>query len=65
MEQDLIRIGIVILLTWGGLALNGAVNSVPKLKQILDIVIILVGCLFLITPVVDLINIALSSVHGR
>ncbi len=65
MQEDVIRIVIIVLLTWGFWALNEALNSLPKLKSVLSIIIIVVGCLFLITPVVDLISIALNSVHGR
>lgn len=65
MEQDIIRIVVIIVLTWGLYALNNALNSVPTLKQVLSVVIIVVGCLFLITPVVDVISMALNSVHGR
>jgi hypothetical protein len=65
MVEDIVRIVIILVLTWGCYALNEALNSVPKLKQVLAIVIIVVGCLFLVQPVVDIINMALSSAHSR
>lgn len=65
MTEDIIRIVIIAILTWGLYALNEALNSVAKLKTVLAIVIIVVGCLFLITPVVDVISLALNSVHSR
>ena len=65
MEYDIIRIVVIILVTWGLWALNGALNPIPKVKEVLSIVVIVVGCLFLITPVVDVISLALNSVHGR
>lgn len=65
MESDIIRILLTIAIAWGLYALNEALNSVPKLKQVLAIVIILVGLLFLIAPVVDVFNIALGSVNNR
>ncbi len=64
MEQDIIRIVVITVLTWGCYALNNALTP-EKLKSILAIVIIVVGCLFLITPIVDVVSIALNSVHGK
>lgn len=65
MTEDIIRIVIILILTWGCYALNEALNTAPKLKPVISIVVLVVGCLFLITPVVDLISIALNSVHAR
>lgn len=65
MTEDIIRIVIILILTWGCYSLNEALNTAPKLKPVISIVVLVVGCLFLITPVVDLISIALNSVHTR
>lgn len=64
MEQDIIRIAIIVVITWGLWALNNAVTP-PKVKEILSIVILVAGCLFLISPLVDVINIALNSTRSH
>lgn len=63
MQHDIVNIFVIGLLTWGIWALNERCNGVPNVKPALSIIIIMVGCLFLITPVVDVITIALNSVH--
>jgi hypothetical protein len=64
MWQDIVRILIVLVLAWGAYSLNNILNPHAKAKQILGIVIICVGALFLIAPIVDVIRIALDSVHS-
>ena len=61
MIEDIVRVAIVCLVTWGCYALNAALNTVAKLKEVLSIIIIVVGCLFLVQPVVDIIHMALNS----
>jgi hypothetical protein len=63
MWEDIIRIIIVLALSWGAYALNEALNPVAKMKQILGIVIIVVCILFCVAPVVDVIKLALGSIH--
>lgn len=63
MQHDIVLIIIIVLLTWAAWSLNETLNKVATLKPVLSIVIIVVGCLFLINSVVDVISIALNSVH--
>ena len=65
MQEDIIR--IVIVLVFSGLCygINAALNPVAKVKEILGYIIIAVCILFLVGPVVDVISQALNSVHGR
>ena len=63
MWQDIVRILVILVLGWGAYALNNALNPHAKAKQILGIVILAVAALFLIAPLVDVVKIALSSVH--
>ena len=63
MLADIVRIVIVLIVGWGCYALNDAINTIPKLKQVIAIVIILCACLFVVAPIVDLIGLALSSAH--
>lgn len=65
MQQDIIQVLVIVLVTWGIWAINEAIDTIPKVKPTLSIIVILVGCLFLITPLVDVISHALNSVHGR
>ena len=61
MLADILRIAIVLIVGWGLWALNDALVSFPKAKQIIGIIIIVCGCLFLIAPLVDLVQLALNS----
>lgn len=64
MEQDFIRIGIILIVAFIVLGLNNALNPDVKIKIVLWYIGIGVALLFLISPVVDVINQALHSVHG-
>lgn len=65
MEQDVIRIVIILIVLFICLGLNQALNPDAKIKTVLWYIILGVCCLFLINPVVDVIGLALNSAHVR
>lgn len=61
MKEDIIKILVICVFTSICWAINNYMNPIPSIKQILGIIIIGVGILFLISPVCDVITIALHS----
>ena len=61
MENDVIRLAVTVVLGWAAWYSNQRLNPIAALKNVLDVVIIVVAVLFCITPVVDIIKIALHS----
>lgn len=61
METDIIKIVVICivagLLWWA----NDSLNTVPKLKQVVSVLVIVVGVLCVLGPAIDLVKIAIHS----
>lgn len=63
MWDDVIRIAVVLIVASLAYVLNSYLNPNAKAKAIIGAIVLAVGALFLISPLVDVVRQALSSVH--
>lgn len=61
MEDLIIRLIVIIVLGWAAWFANQKLNPIAALKNILDVLIIVVVVLFSISPIINIIKIALHS----